>query len=345
MFRRGENTIRLATTGFFPHLVGLRVAPAAGGGPTGATGKGAAPPPRVAGAAGVDAITWDADCRIDACSDNLCPKCAAFNGHTIVRGHRGWVVYAFDSPAAFVADVAVRYNAVDRRVLRLSFNLQAVGEVADGVSGSWSDPGRSVVSTVGPVRVVEGRNVVRLDAPPGACFPHLAAITIAPRAGAAAATTAAAAHDQWPAHCRITAHSHNLLPRSEQWKFHTIHNGENGWVEYNHTARGTGMAHLHVQYNAEGARPLELLVNGVSHGPVAGNTTGSWTDVRKARWDVHGPVPLTKGANTLRLQTQGYFPHLLAFRLVPCAAGAGGGAGAGGAAVGCGGDIGFDGKA
>lgn len=88
------------------------------------------------------------------------------------------------------------------------------------------------------------------------------------------------------------------------------------WGEWALNVPAAGRYVLSVEYAAADSRPVDVRVNTalVYSGAVAG-VTGGWCN-SDARWAEVGEVSLAAGANTLRLESAGVFPHLRSIRLV-----------------------------
>jgi hypothetical protein len=105
------------------------------------------------------------------------------------------------------------------------------------------------------------------------------------------------------------------------WGLGTIHNGppygpRMNSAEYDFTACA-GTYRLEVEYAAAESRPVDIYVNGglaIRDGLQA--TTGGWSAAEQ-RWLAQGEVRLVSGHNILQFRRDNYFPHILAFRLVP----------------------------
>jgi hypothetical protein len=123
---------------------------------------------------------------------------------------------------------------------------------------------------------------------------------------------------KWLAHDRIARKSSNCDPASSKYNGLTVCEGTGGWVVYNVEARSDGPVKLSVQYNTNEHRPLQLDLNDrrVAEN-IADIISGHWTDHCRCRWDFYGPFTLKKGTNSLKLHTDGFFPHLAAFRVDP----------------------------
>ena len=122
----------------------------------------------------------------------------------------------------------------------------------------------------------------------------------------------------WLSKEAVLSSSKNFNRSSSNYSGHTIVNGRDGWVEYAIDIPVTGRYHLEAKYNAKDSRPLKLIINKTTVcSKFANGTTGTWSEKYKARKECYGPFEMTKGHNILRLETEGYFPHLLGFGLKP----------------------------
>lgn len=146
---KGDNTLRLSTSGCFPHLLAFELC--------------------------IGSTTWAAHERIVDASANLLPKSNGWSGHTVVDGTGGLVSYSFKAPTASTVKLVIRYNAVDSRPVQLSVNGVTAGAVASGVSGSWNDTSRAIEDTIS-IAVRTGRNVLKLTTT--GYFPHLLRFTV-----------------------------------------------------------------------------------------------------------------------------------------------------------------------
>ena len=109
----------------------------------------------------------------------------------------------------------------------------------------------------------------------------------------------------------------NFKAESKQWGGHSIVDGKNGWVEYEFTAEAACQAVVAVKFNAEDARPLVLSLNDTQVcSDFASGVTGSWQNSDKLTWgEASVPCSVATGTNVLRLETKGFFPHLMNLRI------------------------------
>jgi hypothetical protein len=88
-------------------------------------------------------------------------------------------------------------------------------------------------------------------------------------------------------------------------------------AEYDVTIGEARAFQIELRYAAAEPRPVRLTVNGELVRPdAAGKMTGSWFPDTQA-WHVEGLVALRAGANTIRLECPGPFPHFDKLALVP----------------------------
>ena len=95
-------------------------------------------------------------------------------------------------------------------------------------------------------------------------------------------------------------------------------NGTRGWAEYRLPAFGLGVisVRLLLKYAAEDRRPLQVLLNGEAiPGKICDGMTLGWTD---STWGISPDFILNSGnPHILRLETEGYFPHLSELAMTP----------------------------
>jgi hypothetical protein len=109
-----------------------------------------------------------------------------------------------------------------------------------------------------------------------------------------------------------TRASDNYTSASSKFNGHSIVNGQHGWVEFevNNTTPCTAIVAL--QYNSKSSRPLNLSVNAsLLETNFASGITGSWSKREKLMWEESSPVVIPSGCTTLRLESEGFFPHLM----------------------------------
>ena len=70
---------------------------------------------------------------------------------------------------------------------------------------------------------------------------------------------------------------------------------------------------VHIRYAAHTARPVQLLLDGEDLGLACRTPTGGW-NTSKAAWEETCSVVVTKGRHTVKLSSDGYFPHVVALR-------------------------------
>lgn len=91
-----------------------------------------------------------------------------------------------------------------------------------------------------------------------------------------------------------------------------VHSGDQpvGFVEYDLEIPRDGLYQVEMRYASEEARPLMLNIGGIDiRNDAARNVTGDpWPEGQKA-W-TEARIPLKAGRTTIRLSTDGYFPHL-----------------------------------
>jgi len=89
------------------------------------------------------------------------------------------------------------------------------------------------------------------------------------------------------------------------------------FAEYDVTAAEVGTFQIELRYAAAESRPVRLTVNGnLAKGDAAGKVTGTWFPDTQI-WHVEGLAALRAGANTIRLECPGPFPHFDKLALVP----------------------------
>jgi len=114
-----------------------------------------------------------------------------------------------------------------------------------------------------------------------------------------------------------TSAAENFKAEAKQWGGHSVVEGTNGWVEYEFTAEAACQAVVAVKFNAKDARPLVLSLNGTQVcSDFASGVSGSWKNSDKLVWgEASVPCAVAAGTNMLRLESEGYFPHLMKLRI------------------------------
>lgn len=84
-------------------------------------------------------------------------------------------------------------------------------------------------------------------------------------------------------------------------------------VEYDFELPADGVYQLKAQYAAETARPVTLTMDSRRRGEICRTVTGSW-NTSGAQWEESLQLELGAGRHTLRLEREGGFPHVVAFR-------------------------------
>ena len=85
------------------------------------------------------------------------------------------------------------------------------------------------------------------------------------------------------------------------------------FVEYDLEFPAAGSCTLSLAYAAGAARPVELLVDGQSLGPVCRSATGSW-NTGGAQWEESSRFQVTAGRHTIALRRADDFPHVVSLR-------------------------------
>jgi len=97
--------------------------------------------------------------------------------------------------------------------------------------------------------------------------------------------------------------------------------GTHGWAEFtmvgSETSKRRGLAELLIKYASAEPRPLRLLVDGELRGTVCVHETQGFGHA-ELEWRTHTPIELDLDAtHVVRLETDGFFPHLMELALVP----------------------------
>ncbi|TWU39774.1 HzsA-related protein [Novipirellula artificiosorum] len=109
---------------------------------------------------------------------------------------------------------------------------------------------------------------------------------------------------------RLSDHSDIVVPIEERWDGLVVCHGKNGMLQWTVDAPASGDYYLHFLYASGERRPVQLSLNSKEHPkPILKQDTGGFlaTDLQ---WETQGPYRLTTGANTVRLQANGSFPHM-----------------------------------
>ncbi len=85
------------------------------------------------------------------------------------------------------------------------------------------------------------------------------------------------------------------------------------YVEYDVEFPVTARYALRIRYSAQTARPLELFLDGESHGLCCRAPTGGW-NTSQAAWEEACTLSIPEGRHTVRLYCDGYFPHVVSLR-------------------------------
>ncbi len=110
---------------------------------------------------------------------------------------------------------------------------------------------------------------------------------------------------------------HLTLDRTEYGRGIGVLVGEHGWAEFDFLAPKAGRYRLELCYAAAESRPLRLQLNGaVVKERAAAEITGNWFPEGQRQFP-EGDVTLRAAKNTLRLETDGAFPHVSQIVLVP----------------------------
>ena len=70
---------------------------------------------------------------------------------------------------------------------------------------------------------------------------------------------------------------------------------------------------VHIRYAAHTARPVQFSLDGEDLGLACRTPTGGW-NTSKAAWEETCDVSVTRGKHTVKLSSDGYFPHVVALR-------------------------------
>jgi len=94
--------------------------------------------------------------------------------------------------------------------------------------------------------------------------------------------------------------------------------GQGGWAEYEVLVKDEVADYtFEIEMNARDPRPLRLMVNGrLVDAIFANGTTGSWWQTSMMRSFAFGPYTLGGGKTLIRMETDGYFPHVRGLRLI-----------------------------
>jgi hypothetical protein len=115
---------------------------------------------------------------------------------------------------------------------------------------------------------------------------------------------------------RMLAHSSNIIDTGSL----VYCEGAAGWVEYTVPALETAHSHmlLVLRYATADPRPLRVCIDGELQGSAAELSTGGW-DADDSQWHATLPIRLDwSQPHVIRLETDGFFPHLVGYGLVPC---------------------------
>jgi len=85
------------------------------------------------------------------------------------------------------------------------------------------------------------------------------------------------------------------------------------YVEYDIDFPVAAKYALHIRYAAHTARPLQLSLDGQDLGLACRTPTGGW-NTSKATWEETCDVSVTRGKHTVKLSSDGYFPHVVTLR-------------------------------
>ena len=98
--------------------------------------------------------------------------------------------------------------------------------------------------------------------------------------------------------------------------------GRNGWVEFSipaatATEPGVGLTEVLVRYASGEPRPLSMLIDGAESGALCIGQTSGFGEA-DVEWRTHTPLNLDRTKpHVIRLETSGYFPHLMELAFVP----------------------------
>ena len=89
------------------------------------------------------------------------------------------------------------------------------------------------------------------------------------------------------------------------------------FAEYRVEIPNDGLYQLELRFASEESRPVEVIVDGLHENPAAaGDVTGNWGPSGQ-RWRPAAMLALRKGKHSLRIERDGYFPHVDKLALAP----------------------------
>ena len=119
---------------------------------------------------------------------------------------------------------------------------------------------------------------------------------------------------------KVARMDHLTLDRTEYGRGLGVLSGEHGWAEFDFASPRTGVYQLELRYAAATSRPLRLTLNGiVVKERAAAEITGNWFPEGQQQF-AEANVTLRQGRNTLRLESEGAFPHVSRIAFVPAKA-------------------------
>jgi hypothetical protein len=116
---------------------------------------------------------------------------------------------------------------------------------------------------------------------------------------------------------KVARMDHLTLDRTEYGRGLGVLSGEHGWAEFEFASPRNGVYQLELRYAAATSRPLRLTLNGIvikERG--AAEITGNWFPEGQQQF-AEAKVTLRQGRNTLRLESEGAFPHVSGIAFVP----------------------------
>jgi hypothetical protein len=88
-------------------------------------------------------------------------------------------------------------------------------------------------------------------------------------------------------------------------------------AEWAFFAPAAGRYRLDIEFAAQEARPVRILINGKAvRADALNETTGGWSEANQ-RFSTQGFYDLRTGENRIRLERSNVFPHIRALRFVP----------------------------
>jgi len=109
------------------------------------------------------------------------------------------------------------------------------------------------------------------------------------------------------------AKSEGVVSADKAWSDLAVCYGQGGMQQWDFDVKRPGKYFLHTLYASGTVRPVRLFINGRQQDGLFLNraTGGFYADA--LAWDTRGPFDLVAGRNSIRVQTDGYSPHLAGF--------------------------------